>query len=269
MNEYLKEGQYNLAELMTVAAAREVRDNEVVFVGTGLPMVAIMLAKKTHAPNLKMIFEAGAIDARPKGIPTSVGDARCENGASLSSGLYETFSIAQRGLVDMGFLGGAEVDEYGNVNTTVIGDYLNPEIRLTGGGGNPDINSFAKRTVYVMVHEKRRFPKNVSYITSPGWRLKHPISGDWIHRSELYGQSFRGGPSAIISTAGVFRFDDEGRMYLETYHPGLSLEEVKNLCQFDLNVSKAKGNTLPPKKEELDLIHNDIDPGEIFIPKSK
>jgi glutaconate CoA-transferase subunit B len=269
MSDYLKKGAFSLAELMTVAAAREIIDNDIVFVGTGLPMIAIMFAKATHAPNLKMIFEAGAIDARPKSIPTSVGDARCENGASLSSGLYEAFSIAQRGLVDLGFLGGAEIDEYGNVNTTVIGNYLNPDIRLTGGGGNPDINSFAKRTVFVMIHEKRRFRKIVSYITSPGWRLKCPETGGLIHRRQLYGASFRGGPSAVISTAGVFRFDESGRIYLETYHPGLTVEEIKDMCQFDLNVSQVKGETLPPKKEEVDLIHNVIDPEGIFIPKGK
>jgi len=268
MSKYLKKGEFNLTELMTVAAAREIIDNEIVFVGTGLPMVAIMLAKATHAPNLKMIFEAGAIDARPSSIPTSVGDARCEHGASLSSGLYETFSIAQRGLVDLGFLGGAEIDEYGNVNTTVIGDYLNPDIRLTGSGGNPDINSFARRTVFVMLHEKRRFTKNVSYITSPGWRLKHPETGNWVHRKQLYGAAFRGGPSTIISTAGVFRFDESGRMFLDSNHPGITVEEIKNMCQFDLNVSMMKGETEPPIKEELELIHQVIDPEEIFIPKN-
>ena len=195
MNKIESKSKYNLPQLMTVAAAREIKDHDIVFVGTGLPIVAIMLAKLTHAPNLKMIFEAGAIDSKLRSIPTSVGDARCENGASLSSGLYETFSIAQRGLVDLGFLGGAEIDEYGNVNTTVIGNYLNPEIRLTGSGGNPDINSFAMRTVYIMVHEKRRFTKNVSYITSPGWRIKDPVNGKWVHRRELYGAYFTGGPS--------------------------------------------------------------------------
>ena len=260
--------KYNLAELMTVAAAREIKDNDVVFVGTGLPMVAIMLAKLTHAPHLKMIFEAGAIDSRLKSIPTSVGDARCEKGASLSSGLYETFSIAQRGLVDLGFLGGAEIDEYGNVNTTVIGDYLSPEIRLTGGGGNPDINSFAKRTVYIMIHEKRRFKKNVSYITSPGWRIKDPVNRKWVHREKLYGASFTGGPTGVISTAGVFRFDEDGRMFLESYHPGVSIEEVKDMCQFDLNVSRVKGETLPPTEKEIALINDVIDPEEIFIPRS-
>ena len=145
-----------------------------------LPMVAIMLAQNSHAPNLKLIFEAGTLDGRPPELPTSVGDARCEMGASRASGLYDAFSIAQRGYVDLGFLGGAEVDQYGNVNTTCIGDYLNPELRLTGSGGNPDINSFAKRTVFIMVHEKRRFVENVSYITSPGWRVKKWPGGEIV-----------------------------------------------------------------------------------------
>ena len=155
--DYAKPEEYGLADLLCCAASREVADNEIVFAGTGLPMVAILLAQKTHAPNLKLIFEAGTLDGRPPEIPTSVGDARCEVGSSVASGLYDAFSINQRGYVDLGYLGGAEVDEYGNVNTTVIGDYLDPELRLTGSGGNPDINSFAKRTVFIMLHEKRRF----------------------------------------------------------------------------------------------------------------
>ena len=167
MSNYASPEEYNLADLLCCAASREVQDNEIVFAGTGLPMVAIMLAQKTHAPNLKLIFEAGTLDGRPPELPTSVGDARCESGASRSSGLYDAFSIAQRGYVDLGYLGGAEVDQYGNVNTTCIGNYLDPELRLTGSGGNPDINSFARRTVFIMVHEKRRFVEQVSYITSP------------------------------------------------------------------------------------------------------
>jgi glutaconate CoA-transferase, subunit B len=268
--DYAKPGDYTLADLMTVAASREVNDHEVVFAGTGMPMIAIMLAQKTHAPNLKLIFEAGTFDGRPNVIPTSVGDPRCEDGASRASGLVEAFSIAQRGYVDLGFLGGAEVDEYGNVNTTTIGDYLNPDLRLTGSGGNPDINSFAKRTVFIMVHEPRRFTRNVSYITSPGWRVKNWPSGEFVHRKELYGSAFRGGPSAVISTAGVFRFDEEtGRMYLDTYHPGKTPEEIKGLCQFDLDISRAKGETAPPNYEEVRIIHEVLDPEEIFLPKPK
>jgi glutaconate CoA-transferase subunit B len=268
MNIYASPEEYGLADLLCCAAAHEVQDNEVVFAGTGLPMVAIMLAQQTHAPNLKLIFEAGTLDGRPPEIPTSVGDARCEMGASRASGLYDAFSIAQRGYVDMGFLGGAEVDQYGNVNTTCIGDYLNPELRLTGSGGNPDINSFASRTVFIMVHEKRRFVENVSYITSPGWRVKKWPGGEFVHRRELYGAAYRGGPSAIISTLGVFRFDaQDGHMYLDTFHSGSTPDEIKMQCQFDLDVSRVKGETELPSKEELRLIHELLDPDEIFIPK--
>ncbi|MEJ5348898.1 MAG: CoA-transferase [Desulfosoma sp.] len=270
MKQLAQPGEYTLGDLMTVAAAREVKDNEVVFAGTGMPMIAIMLAQRTHAPRLKLIFEAGTLDGRPKELPTSVGDPRCEVGASVASGLYEAFSIAQRGYVDLGFLGGAEIDEYGNVNTTAIGDYLNPLLRLTGSGGNPDINSFAKRTVYIMVHEKRRFPKKVSYITSPGWRVKKWPSGEWVHRRELYGAAFRGGPSAVISTAGVFRFDEQtGRMYLDTYHPGMSPEKIQEMCEFDLDISRVNGETVPPTYEEIHLIHNVLDPEEIFLAKPR
>ena len=268
--DYASPDEYGLADLLCCAAARDVRDNEVVFAGTGLPMVAIMLAQKTHAPNLELIFEAGSIGALPLELPTSVGDARCEVGASMSSGLHDTFSIAQRGEVDLGYLGGAEVDEYGNVNCTVIGDYLDPDLRLTGSGGSPDINSFAKRTVFIMLHEKRRFTTNVSYITSPGWRLKKWPGGEWVHRRELYGSAFRGGPSAVISTAGVFRFDDEtGRMYLDTCHPGHSPNEINDLCQFELDISRVNGETVPPTREDLHFIHDVLDPEQLFIPKVK
>lgn len=270
LKQYAAPGEYGLADLMTCAAAREVLDNEVVFAGTGMPMVAIMLAQRTHAPNLKLIFEAGTLDGRPPQLPTSVGDARCEMGASRASGLYDAFAIAQRGYVDLGFLGGAEVDEYGNVNTTVIGDYLQPELRLTGSGGNPDINSFASRTVFIMVHEKRRFTPNVSYITSPGWRVKKWPEGDWIPRKSLYGSAYRGGPSSVISTMGVFRFDEEtGRIYLDTCHPGITPQQIREQCQFDLDISRVSGETPPPTYEELHLIHEVLDPEQIFIPKVK
>jgi glutaconate CoA-transferase subunit B len=170
----------------------------------------------------------------------------------------------------MGFLTGTEIDEYGNVNTTVIGDYLDPELRLTGSGGNPDINSFAGRTVYIMMQEPRRFMKEVSYITSPGWRVKKWPSGKFVHRRELYGHAFRGGPSAVISTAGVFRFDEQtGRMYLDTFHPGQTPEAIAKLCLFDLDLSRVKGETPPPTPEDLYLIHDVLDSEELFLPKAR
>jgi glutaconate CoA-transferase subunit B len=265
-----KERQFTQADLMTVAASREIVDTEVVFAGMGMPMLAIMLAQKTHAPHLKLIFEGGTFDSHPVALPTSVGDPRCETGSSRSSGLCETFFLAQRGYVDIGFLTGTEIDEYGNVNTTVIGDYLDPELRLTGSGGNPDINSFARRIVYIMMQEPRRFMKEVSYITSPGWRVKKWPSGEFVHRRELYGNAFRGGPSAVISTAGVFRFDDQtGRIYLDTYHPGQSPSAIAKLCQFDLDISRVRGETPPPTPQDLFLIHEVLDSEEIFLPKAR
>ncbi|MHC1726886.1 MAG: CoA-transferase subunit beta [Syntrophobacteraceae bacterium] len=263
-----KDRAYSLADLMTVAACREVEDGEIVFAGMGMPILAIMLAKKTHAPNLKLIFEAGAFDSNPSALPTSVGDPRCVTGSSRASGMCEAFFIAQRGCIDVGFLTGVEIDEYGNVNTTVIGDYLDPELRLTGSGGNPDICSFARRTVYIVLQEPRRFVKQVSYITSPGWRVKKWPSGEFVHRRELYGSSFRGGPSAVISTAGVFRFDGiTGRMYLDTYHPEQTPESIAKLCLFDLDISRVKGETPHPTPQELFLIHEVLDREELFLPK--
>ncbi|MCE5333131.1 MAG: acyl CoA--acetate/3-ketoacid CoA transferase subunit beta [Desulfobacteraceae bacterium] len=264
-----RDNDYTLADLMTVAASREVRDGEIVFAGMGMPILAIMLAKKLHAPNLKLIFEAGTFDSNPKALPTSVGDPRCVTASSRSSGMTEAFFLAQRGYVDLGFLTGVEIDKYGNVNTTVIGDYLDPEIRLSGSGGNPDICSFARRTVYIVLQEPRRFVEQVSYITSPGWRVKKWPSGEFVGRRELYGDAFRGGPSAVISTAGVFRFhEDTGIMYLDTYHPQHSPKEIAGLCLFDLDISRVRGETPPPTAEELFLMHEVLDTEELFLPRS-
>ena len=259
---------FTQADLITVAASREIRDSETVMVGIGMPILPVMLAKKTHAPNLKLMFEAGALDSNPTELPASVGDPRCVTGSSRISGSCEAFFMTQRGRVDVGFLTGVEIDEYGNVNSTVIGDFFDPELRLTGSGGNPDICSFAGRTIYIMVQEPRRFVREVSYITSPGWRVRKWPRGEFVHRRELYGAAFRGGPAAIISTAGIFRFDDDtGRMYLDTYHPDQTPEQIAKLCLFNLDISRVQGETAPPTPEELFLIHEVLDRQELFLPK--
>lgn len=266
-NDYVKTGEFKPFDLLAVAAAREVQDGDVVFAGTGLPMLAIMLAQYTNAPRSVCIYEAGSFDGRPIDLPTSVGDARCATQASMSAGLTEAFyGQLHSGSVDLAFLGGAEIDKYGNVNTTVLGDYGSPQKRFTGSGGNPDINSFAQRTVFIMVQEKRRFKEKVDYITSPGWRLPKWPSGELVHKKELYGKFFRGGPSAVITDMGVFRFDENGLMYLETVHPGYAVEQIKDECTFDLNISKVRGETKPPTYHELDLLYKEIDPEGIFLP---
>jgi glutaconate CoA-transferase subunit B len=258
---------YKGADLLAVAAAREVNDGDIVFAGTGLPMLAIALAQITNAPNAVCIYEAGSIDGRPKDLPASVGDARCATQSSMCAGLTEAFyGQLHCGYVDLAFLGGAEIDQYGNVNTTVVGDYAAPKKRFTGSGGNPDINSFARRTVFIMVQEKRRFKEHVDYITSPGWVIPQWPSGEMKPKKEVYGKFFNGGPSAVITNMGVFRFDDNGVIYLDTVHPGITPEQVKDNCSFDLNISRCKGETEKPTVEEIALLYTKVDKEGIFLP---
>lgn len=265
-SDYAKPGEFKPIDLLAVSAAREVVDGEVVFAGTGLPMLAIMLAQLTSAPNAVCIYEAGSVDGRPISLPTSVGDARCIYQASIASGLWDVFGQLQRGSVDMAFLGGAEIDQYGNVNTTAMGGYSPIGKRLTGSGGNADINSLARKSVFIMVQEKRRFVERCSYITSPGWRLPRWPGGEFVHKKEVYGPAFRGGPSAVISNMGVFRFDDDGVIYLDTVHPGFTADQVKENCMFDLNISRVSGETKPPAYNDLDLLYQTVDPEGIFLP---
>ena len=258
---------YSGHALLAVAACREVNDGDIVFAGTGLPMMSIALAQLTNAPNCVCIYEAGSIDGRPIDLPTSVGDIRCAYQGSIVQGLTEVFyGQLHRGTVDLAFLSGAEIDQYGNVNTTCLGNYLKPYKRFTGSGGNADINSLARRTVFIMVQEKRRFCKNVSYITSPGWRIPKWPSGEMVSKKEVYGEHFRGGPSAVISNMAVFRFNDDGVMYLDTVHPGFTPEEVRDNCDFDLDISRCSGYTEPPTQEEVDLLYNKVDPEGIILP---
>ena len=266
-SEYCKPGEFKPIDLLAAAAAREVNDGDVVFAGTGLPMLAITLAQQEHAPNAVCIYEAGSIDGRPLHTPTSVGDARCTYQASKAAGLFEAFyGQLHSGTVDLGFLGGAEIDKYGNVNCTVLGDYNHPKKRFTGSGGNSDICSYAKRTVFIMVQEKRRFKEQVDYVTSPGWRVKKWPSGEWVPKQEVYKSYFKGGVSTVITDMAVFRFDETGEMYLDTVHPGFTVQDVIDNVGFKLNVSRVSGQTLPPTKKQVELLYQVIDPEGIFLP---
>jgi glutaconate CoA-transferase subunit B len=249
---------YTTAELMVTRAAKEVRDGEVVFVGTGLPMIAAMLAKRTHAPRSVIVFEAGTVDSALRHLPASVGDSRCVYGASTCRGLFDVFAtLLQRGFIDVGFLGGAQVDRYGNLNSTVIGDYLRPQVRLPGSGGAGDIACLSKRTVVIMRHEKRRFVERVDYLTSPGW-----IDGpDGRRRAGLP----RGGPAAVITNMAVLHFDEVSRaMALTSHHPGVSVDEVLANTGFDLPSGGAV-ETDPPQDDEIRLLREVIDPEGLFL----
>ncbi len=244
--------EYTLKELMVVRASKEIKDGEKVFIGTGLPMIAGMLAKYTHAPNCVIIFEAGTVDSKLLDLPASVGDPRCVYGASTCTGLFDIFSMLQDGKIDIGFLGGGQVDKYGNLNSTAIGEYRCPEVRFPGSGGACDMACLSKRVVIIMKHELRRFPAEVDYLTSPGWM-------DGPGGREKAGL-VRGGPTTVITDLGVMKFDPSSKeMYLDSYYPGVSIEKIRENTGFDIDCSRA-GETEKPHIEEIALLRNKIAP---------
>jgi len=252
--------QFNRDELMAVAAAKEVRDGEVALIGTGLPMIAAYLSKFTHAPGVTLFFESGIIGSTPKHLAIGVGDFRLMTDCAKTAGLYYALSLLQGGFVDLGFLGAAEIDQYGNINSTTIGDYERPKVRLPGSGGANDIASLAKRVVSIVVHEKRKFPARCSYVTTPGF-----LSGPGA-REEA---GLRGaGPVRVISNLAILGFDDATKkMKIESVHPGTTLEEVQDNTGFDLIVPETVPETPIPTSEELRLLREVIDPDGFYIGK--
>jgi glutaconate CoA-transferase subunit B len=270
-DEPAKDGEFLLPELMGIACAREVRDDDIVFAGTGLPMLGIMTANLLHAPHALLIFEAGICDGKMLHAPMSVCDMRACYKASTLGGLVDTFGYyLQRGYVSLGFLGAASVDKFGGANVTSIGaDYFKPKLRLTGSGGNSDIGTMAKRTVYIMVQEKRRFVERNDYCTTPGWWCWDWKTGEWKHKREALGENHPFvycGPASVITNMGVFRFDEEGIIYLESYHPGVTVDQINENCGFELNVSRVKGETARPTYRELFVLREFVDPEGLFLP---
>ena len=242
---------FTAKELMIVAAAREVVDQDVVFVGVGISLAAAYLAKITHAPNARIIFESGIIDSIPIDSPIGIADPRLSYNCAKSCGIFYALSILQQGYVDVSFLGGAEVDKYGNINSTVIGDYRRPKIRLPGSGGANDAASHSKRIVILIPHEKRRFPEKVSFLTSPGY-----IHGpDARKEVGLKG----GGPSRVITDLAVLGFHHKSKMMqLESLHQDVSLTEIKKNTGFELIIPKKIHTTEPPTSEQLNLLRSVI-----------
>lgn len=260
--EYAKPEEFNTLELMAVCGSKQIKNGEVVFIGTGLPLIAAMLAKKTHAPGARIVYEAGFIDSNAKEIALSIADSRLGYRASGAIGLFETLGlILQGGHVDLGFVGAAQIDEYGNINTSYIGSFEKPTVKLPGSGGGNDIISLAKRFVVIMTHEKRKMVKKLDYLTSPGF-LDGPGARE---RVGLRG----GGPSLVVTNLCQMDFDPETkRMRLATVHPGVSIQQVLDNTGFDLVIPKNVANTDPPTYEELTLLRA-IDPMGIYIPRSK
>ena len=252
---------FSFQELMVAAASRELRDHEVVFVGIGIPQLGALLAQRTHAPNLTLIYESGVVGTHPERLPLSIGDPTLVSGTYGIFTFYETFSmLLQRGLIDVGFVGGAQVDKFGNINSTVIGNYEKPKVRLPGSGGGCEIAGLSKRIVIVTPHEKRRMVEKVDFITSPGF-----LSGA-ISRAQA---GLTGGPSAVITTMGVLRFEEASKeMYLHSYHPGLSVDQVKQNTGWDLKISPKVTETEPPTTQEVEILRKDLDPKGIFLKKA-
>lgn len=239
---------YTRSELMVVAGAREIQDGEVAFVGMRLPLLSFQLAQSTHAPNAVSIYELGIIrDAPAPEMLYTMGDLPNLCGAQWLSDLVDVMGILQQGLVDVSFIGGAEVDRYGNLNTTYIGGVNHLQVRLPGSGGGCDLASLARRHLIIMKHEPRRFVERVSYITSPGY-------GDGPGWRERVGLP-RGGPSTVITTLGVLRFDEESKeMVLVSVHPGITVEEVKAATGWPLRVAPDVTVTPEPTPAELEIL---------------
>ncbi len=249
---------FTKAELLTVNAARLLRDGDVVFVGVGLPNLACNLAQRTHAPNLVMIYEAGVIGARPSRLPLSIGDPTLVSGATAVCSMYDIFSFyLQRGNVDVGFLGGAQIDRFGNINATVIGDYHQPKTRLPGSGGSMEIAGWANRCYIITPHQKRRFPEKVDFITSAGFLS---------NRSERMATGVcGGGPQGIVTHLGVLEPDETGEIILTKLHPGATVEQVKENTGWDIKIADHLTITEPPAENELRILHDDLDPEGIYL----
>jgi glutaconate CoA-transferase subunit B len=247
---------------MVVAAAREIVDGEVVFVGMRLPLLAFGLAKRTHAPTAIGLFENGLVrDRVPPPDLYTMSDAPNVRGAAWATGLLEVMYLLQRGEVVLGFIGGAEVDRFGNINTNVIGPRAQPTVKLPGSGGGADIACLAQRLVSLMEHDPRRLRERVDFITSPGYGS----GGDWRARQGLV----RGGPSGVITTLGVLRFDRlSGEAYLASYHPFTSAAEVRARTGFAVRLAEDLGPTPEPTRDELRLIR-EADPHGFWTRSSR
>jgi glutaconate CoA-transferase subunit B len=249
---------YSPSELMAVAGARELQDRQVVAVGLGLPVVASFLAKLTHAPNMTMLFELGVIDPEPIHCGVGLADPRVWYRAKVLSSFVDILgSVLHNGRVDVGFLGGLEVDEYGNLNTTLLGDPKGQFRHMIGSGGANDIASSAKRTIIIMRHEVRKLKKVISFVTSPGY-----LTG--AHSREEAG--LVGGPSRVITDKAIFGFHpDSKRMMLVSIHPGNTIEDVINTMGFKPEIPSSVPFTEAPSSEQLRLIREQIDPNKMYM----
>ena len=249
------------SEMMIVAAARALAGTRTVFVGVGLPNSACNLARRTVAPDLELIYESGVFGARPARLPLSIGDPTLVSGATSVCSMADLFGLyLQGGRVEVAFLGGAQIDRFGNLNTTVIGDWTHPKVRLPGSGGACEIAINAQQVFVIMRLRRRAFVEQLDFLTSPGHlggageRAKLGLPGN--------------GPQLAITDRCVFRFDGESsgsrEMVLSTLHPGVGLDEVQAEVGWELKVASDLAETEPPTEEELRLLREELDPQGLY-----
>jgi len=249
---------YSKSEIMIAASARQLGAVTNCFVGVGLPNIVCNLAQRTVAPSLQLVYESGVFGARPERLPLSIGDPTLATGSTAVTSMFELFAFyLQAGLIDVAFLGGAQIDRFGNLNTTVIGDYAHPKVRLPGSGGACEIAIHARQILVIMRQAQRSFVDTLDFRTSPGH------SGDPAHDAA---RGWHGsGPTSVVTDLGTYGFDEAtGEMTLRTLHPGVSLDDVKANMGWEPKVSTDLGVTPAPTEEELRLIREELDPGGVY-----
>lgn len=251
---------YNSIELMASVASRYIEDGRLIFAGTGIPMLAASLAQKIHCPNLVLVYEAGGISPEASMLPLSVADSRTTYRAICSASMPEAFEMLQKGVVTYAFLGGAQIDRYGNLNSTMIGDdYLHPKTRLPGSGGANELGSLSWKTLIIMNHSSRRFVEKVDFITTPGYL-------DGPGARERAGLPPGNGPHLVFTELGIFDFEETSkRMRLKTLLPGISKEMVIDNTGFELLFADHIGEEDEPTEEELKVLREEVDPWRVVL----
>jgi glutaconate CoA-transferase subunit B len=241
---------YTMSEMMIVVAARQLAGERVCFVGVGPPNIACNLARRTVAPGLELVYESGVFGAAPERLPLSIGDPSLVTGSTLVCSQFELFAYyLQRGLIDAGFLAGSQVDRFGNLNTTVIGDYTRPKVRLPGSGGACEIAINARKVFVMMPQSTRSFVERIDFTTSPG-HVTGARPTNWLGA----------GPTVVVTGLGVYRFGEDGEMELASMHPGVTVEQVRENTGWEPRVAAEVTETPPPTDEELRLIREELDP---------
>ncbi len=255
----MSEKNYNASELLICTASRLMEDGSTAFIGTGIPMLAAALAQKMHAPNLVSIFEFGGTGAILEDLPLAVGGRRSFHKAVAASGILDIVETAQRGFVEYGFLGGAQIDPYGNLNSTVIGDHDQPKVRLPGSGGGNDVGSHCWRTIAIMRHDQRRFVEKVDFITTPGY-----LTGPGAR--EAAGLSPGTGPYRVVTNLAVLGYHPESkRMLLLQTQPGISVDDVLKNTGFELLIADDVTVNPPPSMDELRVLRDEVDRERYYI----